>query len=89
MSKYDIFKVSCGFLTEDEEARYRKIDKFDGTIMSLLDPQELWCDNKSFLERIQEDQTVDPFKYDLSDFSLWQIDDQNRFEDKNIFHTKC
>ena len=84
-TKYDTFKINCGFLTEIEEERWQKLDKFDGEIKQVQEAREVWSEETpDTLSIINNANMVNQNKFDLSEFSLWQSQTQNRYKGVRI-----
>lgn len=77
--RLDRLRIRFGYLAAEEKERYKEMEKFAGPTMSLENPQECWKEpRRTRFEILCEDFTLDPLKYDLAEFNLWQIDNQHR-----------
>ena len=65
-------------MTEIEEERWNGIEKFEGKVKEVKKAKETWCENKINSMDILEMHNNDDC-YDLSEFSLWQTGEQNRY----------
>ena len=67
--------------TEIEEERWQKLDKFDGEIKQVQEAREVWSEETpDTLSIINNANMVNQNKFDLSEFSLWQSQTQNRYK---------
>ena len=74
-----LYRNNRGALTEEEEERWRKLEKYDGKVKKVKEPRELWSEERRDpfdSDNLDSDQSF----YDLSEFSLWQTGKQNRCE---------
>ena len=79
MSKYDLFSVNCGFLTEAESERYKKLPPLPrDKSKSLQEPREMWAAGPG------DDEDTDHKTFDLREYSMWQSDSQNRLICNNM-----
>ena len=74
LSKDDLFRQNCGFLTEDEEERWRRDVRWDGGVKMIKRGKEAWAGRGSFDDSPSKQTDF----FSLGEYTLWQTGDQYR-----------
>ena len=85
-TKDDVFRNNRGALTEEEQERWRNLDRYQGNVKTLREPREFWAEERKdpfYSEPPEDDQS----HYDLSEYRLWQTGRQTR--QVKIFFKEC